>query len=92
MEVHFLALFAVCCPRHDISNKHSITPDPMKTNFKFFFYLIFYTALSFAMFYGLAEAFVKQHITFFSFGLLVIVVLGISGMMRSLDSSSAVAA
>ncbi|HEY5916822.1 MAG TPA: hypothetical protein VIU13_05450 [Chryseolinea sp.] len=64
----------------------------MKTNFKFFFYLIFYTALSFAMFYGLAEAFVKQHITLFSFGLLAIVVFGISGMMRSLDSSSAVAA
>jgi len=60
-------------------------PKPMKTSFKFFFYLIFYTALSFAVFYGLAEAFVKLHITFFSFGLLGIVVIGIAGMMRSLD-------
>ena len=64
----------------------------MKTSFKFFFHLIFYTALSFAVFYGLAEGFVKQHLTFFSFGLLAIVVLGIAGMMRSLDSTPGVTA
>jgi hypothetical protein len=60
----------------------------MKTTFKFFFYLIFYSALIVAVLYGTAQNFVEAHITFFSFGILAILVIGIGGMMRSLDATS----
>jgi len=60
----------------------------MKTTFKFFFYLIFYSALIVAVLYGTAQSFVEAHITFFSFGILAILVTGIGGMMRSLDATS----
>jgi len=56
----------------------------MKTNFNFFFHLIVCTAFFSALVYGMAQTLVEKYITFFSFGLLAITVIGIAGMMRSL--------
>jgi len=61
----------------------------MKTNFKFFFHLILATSFFFAFIYGIAETFVERYITLLSFGLLVIVVIGIAGMIRSVAALSA---
>lgn len=58
----------------------------MKTNFKFFFYLILTTAFLSATVYGLAQSLVEKYMTVFSFGLLGVIVIGIAGMMRSLTA------
>ncbi len=62
----------------------------MKTNFKFFFHLILATSFFSAFIYGIAETLVERYITFLSFGLLAIVVIGIAGMIRSVAAFSAV--
>jgi len=56
----------------------------MKTNFKFYFLLIITSAMVSSILYGLGQPLVEQYITIFSFGLLAITVIGISGMMRTL--------
>ena len=60
----------------------------MKTNFKFYFFLIIGTAFISATVYGLGQPMVEKHITFFSFSVLAITVIGITGMMRSLVAMS----
>jgi len=62
----------------------------MKTNFKFYFFLIIATAFISATVYGLSEPLVEKHITIFSFGLLGVTVIGITGMMRNLATMSPV--
>ena len=62
----------------------------MKTNFKFFFHLILAASFLSAFVYGVAETLVERYITFLSFGLLAIVVIGIAGMMRSVATLSMV--
>ena len=57
-------------------------------NFKFFFYLILYTAMFSSVLYGVAQGLVEHYITFFSFTLLAIVVIGIAGMMRTAHDES----
>lgn len=56
----------------------------MKTTFKFYFLMIIATAFLSALIYGLAETLVEKYITVFSFGLMLIVVGGIAGMMKNL--------
>lgn len=51
--------------------------------FKFFFYLILYTAIFASVLYGVAQGLVEHYFTYFSFSLLVILVIGITGMMRT---------
>ena len=58
----------------------------MKTNFRFFFHLLIITGFISTMAYGLRQRMVEEHITFFSFALLVITVACITGMMRNLVS------
>jgi hypothetical protein len=62
----------------------------MKTTFKFHFLMIIAGCFITAATYGLGETFVINHQTAFSFGMLVITVLGISGMMRNLPTMSPV--
>jgi hypothetical protein len=56
----------------------------MKTNFTFYFLLIITSAMVSSIVYGLGQALVEQYITIFSFGLLAITVIGITGMMRTM--------
>jgi len=56
----------------------------MKTNFKFFFFLIISSAFASAVVYGLAQTLVEKYTVIFSFGLMSITVLGLVGMMRNL--------
>ena len=58
--------------------------DPMKTTFKFYFLMIIGAAFLSALVYGLAGTLVEKYITVFSFGLMLIVVGGIAGMMHNL--------
>ncbi|MDH4090379.1 MAG: hypothetical protein OEV74_19925 [Cyclobacteriaceae bacterium] len=60
----------------------------MKTNFKFFFHLLIITGFISTMAYGFRQRMVEEHITFFSFALLAITVVCITGMMRNLVSVS----
>lgn len=63
-------------------------PNLMKTNFKFYFYLILGSSFLSALGYGLAQSLVEKHITIVSFGLLAITVISIAGMMRSVAAMS----
>ena len=56
----------------------------MKTNFKFFFFLIITSAFASAVVYGLAQTLVEKYLVIFSFGLMGITVLGLVGMMKNL--------
>ncbi len=60
----------------------------MKTNFKFFFLLLVNTAFLSALVYGVAQSLVEQYKTVLSLGLLSVTVIGIAGMMRSIEPSS----
>jgi hypothetical protein len=62
----------------------------MKTNFKFYFYLILGSSFLSALVYGLAQSLVEKYITMVSFGLLAITVISLAGMMRSVVAMSVV--
>jgi hypothetical protein len=62
----------------------------MKTNFKFYFYLILGSSFLSALVYGLAQSLVEKYITMVSFGLLAITVISLAGMMRSVAAMSVV--
>ena len=62
----------------------------MKTNFKFYFYLILGSSFLSALVYGLAQSLVERYITMVSFGLLAITVVSLAGMMRSVAAMSVV--
>jgi hypothetical protein len=62
----------------------------MKTTFKFHFLSIIAASFIAAAAYGLGETFVINHQTTFSFGMLIITVFGIAGMMRNLPTLSPV--
>ena len=61
----------------------------MKTTFKFYFLLIIGAALLSALVYGLAGTLVEKNITTCSFGLMVITVVSLGGMMKTLTPVAA---
>ena len=61
----------------------------MKTTFKFYFLMIIGTALLSSIIYGLAESLVEKHMTACTFGLMVVTVFSIGGMMKTLTLAPA---
>ena len=61
----------------------------MKTTFKFYFLMIIGAALIASVIYGLAGTLVEKHMSACSFGLMVVTVYSIGGMMKTLPLAPA---